>query len=115
MKTNGVALPNNMTIEEYTERDIKRQSILGSVLMEGIFSVADAIRHLSHGRPENKSTIDAMREFLDSMVRDGLLKRACAPGKARWCRPGQPEGIAGPWRKTDNGVRLGMHQPPRGV
>lgn len=108
-----MTVPNNMTIEEYAERHIKRQSILNSILMNGVFDVNDAIRHQANGRKENKSTVDAMREFLDSMVRDGLLKRANTYGRARWSRPGQPEGIAGPWRNTDNGKRLGQHYPPQ--
>lgn len=103
---------SDMTIDEYAARYIKRQSILSSCLMNGNFSVHDAIRHLSSGRKDKQPSADATREFLDAMVKDGLLKRTAERGKARWCRVGSATSVRGSWGVTDNGVRLGMHQPP---
>lgn len=106
-------IPHNMTLEQVVERHHQRQSILTSAIAAEYapFSLADAIRHLSNYKNGAVVTEGSAKALLEKMADEGLLVKTRAHSKTRYAIP-KPNFITRGWGVTDNGVRLGLHQPP---
>lgn len=106
-------IPPNMTLEQVVERHHQRQSILTSAIAAeyASFSLADAIRHLSNYKNGAVVTEGSAKALLEKMADEGLLVKTRANSKTRYAIP-KPNFITRGWGVTDNGVGLGLHQPP---
>ena len=111
-----MTVPQGMTISQYAERRVMRQRLFDSDFGKSgaLFTHAEATKLLNsfpEARQMDKSSTQA---FLRQMVLDGLLRPIKPkPGLLFYTTLVKPSQIvAGSWMVTDNGIRIGLHQPP---
>lgn len=108
-----MTIPNNMTIEEWAERRIKRQAITESEIAKAGFTLKQA-REVSEAAG-NPMSDGSMAAFLNQMVIEGILSKDRVNSRTLFYavdrRPTWTSRVKAHWCRRDNGLQIGMYYP----